>query len=118
MRRLLIFTALFPALTLLTFFAPDIVRKLELPPFEFLRVSALIAYYVAILPALASTAADYGLRHYPFRIVGTVIVGVAAALIAAHFHGHGLSTPLEFIHVALMGAIPAAVCSWLSGRAA
>jgi hypothetical protein len=78
----------------------------------------LIAYTVAIIPAWLLAGVDWALSAKPtyFRIVGTA---VAAALIGdsiAFFLWGGLRELFPALMAGLVGAVPAAACSWLSGK--
>jgi len=111
MKRALIFTVLFPPIALAVFTAPD--------TFENLFDWTWIAYTVAIIPAWLMAGVDWALSAKPtyLRIVGTA---VAAALIGdsiAFFLWGGLRELFPALMAGLVGAVPAAVCSWLSSKA-
>src|SRR5262245_7953422 len=111
MKRMLIFTALFPPLALAVFTAPDDFKN-------FLDWLAP-AYPIAIIPAWLMAGMDWKLSAKPtyLRIVGTTLAGALMTASVAFFMGDG--PPGEFfpaLMVALVGAVPAAVCSWLSSE--
>ena len=118
MKRLLIFTALFPPIGLLIFLASDPLGLHKLPDAGLLFWMLGGAYLVALIPAWLSAAVDRALSTKPIylRIVGTAATGavaVMAELIVLHF-GEILNGGVAFLMIALIGAIPAAVCSYLS----
>jgi hypothetical protein len=115
MKRFLIFTVLFPPLALVVFIAPDVI-----PPREFLEIGLLFwvlgfAYLFAVIPAWSTAGMDLALSAKPFylRLVATMAL-------AGH-HGRAdralnLGQRGEVLTIGLIGAIPAAVCSWLSSE--
>lgn len=116
MKRFLIFVVLFPPLALLiAILAISEARSYLNTSFVFWMLG--IAYLVGIVPALLSAWADWGLSDNPMcvRLTGTTVAGAASimAAVAAFNFGEMLVAPVVFL-IALMGAIPAAVCSWLS----
>jgi hypothetical protein len=112
MKRFLIFTVLFPPLALIVFVAPDAVSSRD-----FMEVGLLVwmlgfAYLFAVVPAWLTAGVDWALSATPFyvRLVATMVVAaILAELIARSLGQRG-----EVLNVGLMGAIPAAVCSWMS----
>jgi peptidoglycan/LPS O-acetylase OafA/YrhL len=110
-KRFLIFTLLYPPLALAVFNAPDGFKNF----FDWL----VGAYTLAIIPAWLMAGVDWKLSEKPPRIVGTTFAGALLGGSVAVFLWDG---PGEFFFPALMcilvGAVPAAVCSGLSGRAA
>jgi hypothetical protein len=110
MKRLLIFTVLFPPIALAVFTAPDTFKNF----FDWMW----IAYAIAIVPAWLMAGVDWALSTKPtyLRIVGTA---VAAALIGdsiAFFLWGGFRELFPAFMAGLVGAVPAAVCSWLSSK--
>ena len=105
MKRLVIFTALFPPVALLVFNAPDMITgNFRLMDFTSLHT----AYIVAVVPAWLLAAISWRLQS----VVGTTIAGVALACLV----GFVIGFP-DFgagLMLGLVGAVPAAVCSWLS----
>jgi hypothetical protein len=116
MKRFLIFGVLYPPLALLVAIAaiPEARSYLD-ASFVFWMLG--IAYIVGLVPALLSATADWGLSENPIHIrpMGTAVAGAASimAAVAAFNFGEMLVAPVVFL-IALMGAIPAALCSWLS----
>lgn len=110
MKRFLTFTVLFPPLALAVFTAPD--------KFKNLLDWMVMAYTVAIFPAWLMAAVDWKLSAKPTydRIAGTTL---AAALITgsiAFFLWGSFGELFPALMAMLVGAIPAAVCSWLSDK--
>jgi hypothetical protein len=108
MTRFLIFPALFPALALVMFTAPDGFRNLPNWIVE--------AYAIALVPALLLAWVDQALSAR-FPIVGPAVVAALAAILIVRFLSGGSDELWPVLMVALVAAVPAAVCSWLSGRA-
>jgi hypothetical protein len=117
MRRFLVFTILFPLLVFLVFAAPHTVRG-ELPPMPAVLVLVAFAYQIAIVPAWLSAAVDSALSRTPLhvRVVGMAVAGAVIAVLTALFFSYDLSNWGVNFRIILQGAIPAAVCSLLSGR--
>jgi hypothetical protein len=108
--RLLIFTVLFPFLAMIVLIAPAIASH-GIPP---LRGLLFFAYCFAIIPAWLLAAVDWTLSVTPrvLRLAGTTAAGGALVELAAWYVGYETS---DLVHIGLMGTIPAAICSWLSG---
>jgi hypothetical protein len=118
MKRLLIFTALFAPLGLLVFMASDPLGLHKLPHMGLLFSMLGDAYLAALIPAWLSAAMDWALSVKPryLRLLGTAATGalaVMAELVLLHF-GEILTSGVAFLMITLIGAVPAAVCSWLS----
>jgi hypothetical protein len=79
MKRVLVFSALFPLLALMVFVAPEAIAHQALP--SYVWDSIPFAYLGAIIPAWLTAAIDRALfkNSTPVRILGTA---VAAALMA------------------------------------
>jgi hypothetical protein len=79
------------------------------------------AYFLGLVPALATALVDSTLaaRGTPRRLLWTTLAGAACGFlpVAAAIGHSGLVRPL-FLVWGLVGAVPAAVCSWLAGRLA
>lgn len=110
MKRLLIFTLLFPPLVLAVFVAPMGRDFLEI---GFLFWMLGFAYLWALVPAWLTAGVDWALSAKPIylRLVATVVVASIMAVLTAR----SLGQQGEVVYFGLMGAIPAAVCSLLSG---
>ena len=115
MKRLLIFSALFPPLALLFYVTPLLLTE-GVPKLEFLIQLLGLAYMFAIVPAWVVAGTDWLLSARRFHVVATMVVATAMAHLVARYIADPMG-PREVIYVALTGAIPAAVCSWLSGQA-
>jgi hypothetical protein len=114
MKRFLIFTALFPPLALAVFTAPDTFGKY--PHFDWWVVG--IAYMVAIIPAWLTAGMDGALSAKPtyLRIVGTAVTGAVITDSVSLFMWGFFPGYWPVLMAGLVGAIPAAVCSWLSSE--
>ena len=108
MKRFLIFTLLFPPLALAVFTAPDGFKNI----LNWLGY----AYLLAIIPAWLIMAVDWKLSANPLRIVWTTFAGALMTGSVAFVLGDGFSEFFIALMAMLVGAIPAAVCSWLSGE--
>ena len=108
MRRLPIFTLLFPPLALAVFTAPD--------GFKNLLDWLVYAYVAATIPALSTAGIDWKLSAKPtyLRIVRTTLAGALITGSVAFFLGGGFTEFFPALMTLLVGAVPAAVCSWLS----
>jgi hypothetical protein len=110
MKRLLIFTVLFPPLALAVFTAPDKFKNL-LDWFG-------MAYAVATIPAWLTAGVDWMLSARPanLRTVGTAVAGAVMTGSIAFFLWGGFRELFPAAMAMLVGGVPAAVCSWLSNR--
>ena len=114
MKRFLVFTALFPPLALIVFNAPDVITRHD---FKLLDLTAFgLAYGVAIIPAWLTSGVDWTLSAKPtsLRIVGTAVAGAVITGSVALFMWGFFAGTWPVLMAGLVGAIPAAVCSWLS----
>jgi hypothetical protein len=109
MKRFLIFTALFPPLALVIFNAPDVILHHDFKLLDFLTLT--VSYTFAVIPALILAWVDRS-----FHTLGTTIAGAAIAYLAALSIGFPFLDYRATLMVGLVGAIPAAVCSWLSDK--
>jgi hypothetical protein len=114
MKRLLIFLLLFPAIAGAAFFAVLYVLTGAEP--DSLSGTGF-AYLLFVAPALLLAVVDWLFAKAPIpAVVGTTLFGYAAAVLSATMLWHrGLDEAT--LTAGLVGAIPAAVCSWLSKRA-
>lgn len=110
MKRFLIFTALFPPLALAVFTAPDGFKNL----LDWLGT----AYMVAIIPAWLTAGVDWTLSARPtyLRVLGTAVAGAVMSGSVAFFMWGGFREFFPALMAVLVGAVPAAVCSWLSDK--
>jgi hypothetical protein len=113
MKRFLIFSALFPPIALIIFLIPE-ANVSGLPHAGFVFLTLALVYPIGLVPAAITAAVDWSLSKSAFylRIAATVIVSMILAELMARLYGGSGS-----LTVWLMGAIPAAVCSWLSSNA-
>jgi len=112
MKRFLIFTALFPPLVPLVYIAADPVLLRDPPGIGFLIWLMGYAYVLALIPAWLTAGVDWALSRRPLYV--RLIATMPVAAILAELVARSLSQPSLDVTTALMGAIPAAVCSWLS----
>jgi hypothetical protein len=110
MKRFLIFTILFPPLTLVIFNAPDVIMRHDFRSLDLVTLS--LAYAFTVIPALILAGVDQAFH----RLEGTTIAGAAIAYLAALTVGFPFLNYRATLMIGLIGAIPAAVCSWLSGK--
>jgi hypothetical protein len=74
-----------------------------------------LAYAVGIVPCLVTGLFDHFLGSTRWRVLWTALFGYAAALLP-------LVVSIQYIHgpavliFGIVGVVPAAVCSWLSGE--
>ena len=108
MKRFLIFTVLFPPLALVIFNAPDLIMRHDFRLLDLVTLS--LAYTLAVIPALILAWVDQAFHS----LVGTTIAGAAIAYLAALIIGFPFLDYRATLMIGLIGAIPAAVCSWLS----
>lgn len=116
MKRFLIFPILFPPLALLVFLVPGLVAKLELPMFRTLYGMLGLTYVVAIVPACLLALVDWYLSQKPIfvSIAITVTTGFFLSLVSAYFWGLRAEVRNDPVLIGIIGAIPTAVCCWLS----
>jgi hypothetical protein len=110
MTRFLIFTVLFPPLALVVFNAPDVIMHRDFRMLDLVTFG--LSYTIAVIPAWLLAAVDWKFRS----LAGTTIAGAAIAYLAAFSIGFPFLDYGATLMVGLVGAIPAAVCSWLSNR--
>jgi hypothetical protein len=111
MKRLLIFSGLFPPLALSVYIASDPLFWSSLDVGLVLWMLAL-AYAITIIPAWLTAGVDWVLSANPLflRLAASVAVATILTVLTARYLGqHG-----ETRMFGSLGAIPAAVCSWLS----
>jgi hypothetical protein len=113
MKRFLIFLVLFPAVAAVSFFTVLYVLTDAAPDS---LSGAGFAYLIFVAPALLFAVVDWLFAKAPIPVVmGTTLFGYAAAVLSASIlWGRGLDK--ETLTFGLVGAIPAAVCSWLSSK--
>ncbi len=112
--RFLIFTVLFPPLVPLVYIAADPVLLRDPPGFGFLMWLMGYAYVLALIPAWLTAGVDGVLSSKPLYLRLIVVMPVAAVL--AELVARSLGQPYLDWTTAMMGAIPAAVCSLLSDK--
>jgi hypothetical protein len=107
MKRLLIFTVLAPPIALLLS-----ALFLESPwTWQSFEKGIYGVYLFGIVPSFVVGMLDWALRRIPFRWPLTAFVGGTITMGLAFLAYSSFSIPF------VIGAIPAAICSWLSGPA-
>ena len=112
MKRFLIFVFLFPGIATAVFFAL-VTIAIALPDNP--EVVGW-GYVVGVVPALVCAVVDLFLRKTRIpAIIGTTLVGYGIAVLAGlTIFDYGLIG--KILAFGLIGAIPAALCSWLSNE--
>jgi hypothetical protein len=105
---------LFAPLVLFVYIAADPVLRGDLPEIGFLFWLMAIAYLIALIRACLTAGVDWALSGKPLylRLIATMPVAAIMAELVARYLGQ----PYLDLTTVLMGAIPAAVCSWLSDK--
>jgi hypothetical protein len=116
MKRFLMFTVLFPPLALLVYTSPLVIQE-GVPKLGFIIYLMEFAYVLAVVPCWLAAATDWMLSARPSYVRMTASMAVAAVMahLVARYLGDSMDVS-EIVTVALTGAVPAAVCSWLSGQ--
>jgi hypothetical protein len=110
MKRILVFTVLFPPLALVIFNAPDVIMRHDFRLLDLVTLS--LTYTFMVIPALILAWVDHAFHS----LAGTTIAGAAIAYLAALSIGFPFLDYRATLMIGLIGAIPAAVCSWLSSE--
>lgn len=112
--RLLVFSALFSPLAFIVFIAPETIAHRAIPSYFWENIP--FAYLGAILPAWLSAAMDRALSTKPtyLRMIGTAVTAALITDAVALFFWGSVDDYRPVLMAGLVGAIPAAVCSWLS----
>jgi len=118
MKRFLIFVFLFPGMAIAVFFALISIWLWVALPDNPEGALLLVGwgYVVGVVPALLCAVVDLFLRKTRIpAIIGTTLVGYGIAVLAAlTIFDYGLIG--KILAFGLIGAIPAALCSWLSNE--
>ena len=114
MKRFLIFVCLFPGLAIVSLAAFISIEIGAVPDNPEVYKLVLWGYLVGVVPALICALVDLLLvRTRLPAMVGTTLVGYGIAVLAAlAIFDWGLVQRIALF--GLIGAIPAAICSWLS----
>ncbi|WKA26376.1 hypothetical protein [Bradyrhizobium roseum] len=112
MKRLLIFTILFPLLVLGVYVTTTGLLREGLPGGKLLAMLVGTTYFIGVIPAWVTAGVDSALSGKPLylRLIATVFVAVAMAELFAIYMGQ----PSFEWQVMAAGAVPAAICSLLS----
>ena len=116
MKRFLIFIFLFPGIATVVLFAFISIGVGALPDNPQAIFVVGWGYVVGVVPALVCAVVDLllGKTRIP-AVIGTTLVGYGIAILAGlTIFDWGLIE--RILAFGLLGAIPAAVCSWLSGK--
>lgn len=120
MKRLLIFTLLGPLLGFVTGFyiMPPLMNVAIGGQSEFSSYQLVLlplAYFMGLVPAFITGVFDHRMSHRRLRILWTTLFAFGASfipLLGAILSG--FFSPW-FLPFGLVGAVPGAICSWLSG---
>lgn len=112
MKRVLIFALVFPPLVLLAAIVANQMWREGIPGFGFLASLVLTAYSLLVIPACLTAGVDWALSGQPLVLRLSATMPVAALLV--EYVAAMLGKPSFDIPMAIAGAVPAAVCSWLS----
>jgi hypothetical protein len=116
MKRFLIFIFLFPGIALAVLIAFVSIGVGAFPDNPEVVVLVGWGYVVGVVPALICAVVDLLLRKTRIpAVIGTALVGYGIATLVALTIFDGSDTGM-FLAFGLVGGIPAAVCSWLSGK--
>ena len=124
-RRLAFFVLLGPFLSWLIFLAMLSPKLLTGPRFEgglsFFAIALGICYFPGILFFLAAAGLDHGLSRFQaaLRVGLLAVVGFGVAFTLFYVLSRGgpeKDFQQYWFFLGLMGAVPLAVCSWLSSR--
>jgi hypothetical protein len=116
MKRYLIFTTLFPPLALVVFNAPVLIMHRDFRLLDLVTFG--VAYTLGVIPAWLTAAVDWALsaKSTYLRIVGTAVAGAVITDSVALFMWGFFAGFWPVLMAGLVGAIPAAVCSWLASE--
>jgi hypothetical protein len=115
MKRIGVFLLVGPLLGLVTVLVLTVRVSPSQPSIHLLAYFLWFAYLASLIPVMFAAAADLWLTNKSWRLPGATGAGAAAAIIEMLLlHGH--VTVMQFLAFCLFGAIPAAVCSWLSAQ--
>lgn len=111
MKRFLIFAVLVPPVALAVFLVPEAAA---ISTMGNIFMTLALLYPIGLIPAALTAVVDWSLsgRSNYLRMAVTVIFAIILAELIAQ---QGLGVPWS-PRVWLIGAIPAALCSWLAGR--
>ncbi len=118
MKRMMIFTALYAPIALVIFNLPDVIQRHDFRLLDFAMLG--LAYPITLAPALLSGTVDWKLSAAPiyFRLPVAALTGTVTLMaeIIVFSFGEILASAVSVLMIALIGAVPAAVCSLLSDR--
>ena len=115
MKRIGVFVLVGPLLGLVLVLVLTARLSPSQPSIHGLAYFLWFAYLASLIPGMVSAAADLWLANKSWRLPGATGAGAAAAVTEMLLlHGH--VTAIQFLAFVLFGAVPAAVCSWLSAQ--
>jgi hypothetical protein len=117
MRRVGIFFTTGPVLGLIAIMIMSIGVIPKFPALHASAVFVIFAFVASLLPAVVSGLVDMVFEDKSWRIWATTGAGIISGF-SEMMYIHGSATALQTIEFCIFGAIPAAVCSWLSGQTA
>jgi hypothetical protein len=86
---------------------------------QFFAVALLVCYVFGAVPLLVLAGIDHLLSRYRWRLLVCAVAGFGTTYILFNYAAQGGAEKdfqTYWFGLGLMGAIPAAVCSWLSGH--
>jgi hypothetical protein len=119
MKRLLIFALLGPIIGLAIMLAVTsfLSGHVIVPDARIIIYGFPLAYVFGGAPALFAAAADWYLTRVPLRPLATCCAGyVLTVLTGLVIFDMRYTSFREVLAYGLIGAIPAAICSWMSGK--
>jgi hypothetical protein len=114
MKRIGVFVLIGPILGLVMILILTARVSLPRPNIHISAYFLIFAYLASLAPAIVSAFADLLLATKSWRVLGAACAGAIAAVLEMMLL-HGYATILQLLAFAIFGAIPAAVCSVLSG---
>jgi len=114
MKRFAIFVCLGPAIGLLALVLPLVLAGRSLPDARTVTGGLMMAYTVGLMPAAVAGLGDMAFANWLTPLYRSLAAGFLGAVATSLF----LTAVFGSIGLyGLIGFVPAAMCSWLSGRA-
>ena len=113
MRRVGVFFTTGPVLGLVAIMLMSIGVKPKFPALHASAVFVMFAFVASLLPSVVSGLVDVVFGGRSWRTWATTCVGMASGF-SEMMYIHVSATTLQMAEFCIFGAIPAAVCSWLS----
>ena len=115
MRRVGVFFTTGPVLGLIAIMLMSVGVKPKFPALHASAVFVMFAFVASLLPAVVSGLVEMLLGEKSWRSWATIGAGTAFGF-SEMMSIHGSATALQMTEFCIFGAIPAAVCSWLSSE--